>query len=301
MAACSCKNLVRLGLSILAAGMLAGSSAGAALSGEHVDIALVINTDVSYSVDENEARFQREGAIAAFRNPDVVKAIQAGPLGRIAVTYLDFSSYSMNKIIAPWHIVHDAASAEAFADLLAIAPRTLGVQTSISSGLEMAEHLLEISGYIATKRVIDVSGDGPNNEGHLVDKVRDEIVAKGIVINGLPIMTPADQFDVYYLPDLDKYYAGCVIGGITFPTSTNITPAASSGGTAPSSRWRTASRIWRARCGASSSLRFPMRERRQIRWSSRSQRPHPERQQLRMRFTRRAAISVNGCASAVDR
>lgn len=213
MAACSCKNLVRLGLSILAAGMLAGSSAGAALSGEHVDIALVINTDVSYSVDENEARFQREGAIAAFRNPDVVKAIQAGPLGRIAVTYLDFSSYSMNKIIAPWHIVHDAASAEAFADLLAIAPRTLGVQTSISSGLEMAEHLLEISGYIATKRVIDVSGDGPNNEGHLVDKVRDEIVAKGIVINGLPIMTPADQFDVYYLPDLDKYYAGCVIGG----------------------------------------------------------------------------------------
>ena len=213
MAACSCKDLVRLGLSILAAGMLAGSSAGAALSGEHVDIALVINTDVSYSVDENEARFQREGAIAAFRNPDVIKAIQAGSLGRIAVTYLDFSSYSMNKIVAPWHIVHDAASAEAFADLLAIAPRTLGVQTSISSGLEMAEHLLETSGYVATKRVIDVSGDGPNNEGHLVDKVRDEIVAKGIVINGLPIMTPADQFDVYYLADLDKYYAGCVIGG----------------------------------------------------------------------------------------
>src|SRR5258708_8963128 len=123
----------------------------------------------------------------------------------------------MNKIIAPWHIVHDAASAEAFADLLAIAPRTLGVQTSISSGLEMAEHLIDTSGYLATKRVIDVSGDGPNNEGHLVDKVRDEIVAKGITINGLPIMTPADQFDVYYLPDLDKYYAGCVIGGPCAP------------------------------------------------------------------------------------
>src|SRR5882757_4103043 len=213
MAACSCKDLWRLGLSVLAAGMLAGSSAGAALSGEHVDIALVITTDVSYSVDENEARFQREGAIAAFRNADVIKAIQSGALGRIAVAYIDFSSYSTNKIVAPWHIVHDAASAEAFADLLAIAPRTLGVQTSISSGLEMAEHLLETSGYVATKRVIDVSGDGPNNEGHLVDKVRDDIVAKGIVINGLPIMTPADQFDVYYLADLDKYYAGCVIGG----------------------------------------------------------------------------------------
>src|SRR6266478_9074950 len=213
MAACSCKDLVRLGLSILAAGMLAGSSAGAALPGQHVDVALVIATDVSYSVDDNEARFEREGAIAAFRNAEVIKAIQAGALGRIAVTYIDFSSYSTNKIIAPWHIVHDAASAEEFADLLAIAPRTLGVQTSISSGLEMAEHLLETSGYIATKRVIDVSGDGPNNEGHLVDKTRDKIVAKGIIINGLPIMTPADQFDVYYLPELDKYYAGCVIGG----------------------------------------------------------------------------------------
>ena len=213
MAACRRKDLWALGLSALVAGFLAGSSAGAAPPGERVDVALVIATDVSYSVDENEARFQREGAIAAFRNPDVIKAIQAGSLGRIAVTYLDFSSYSMNKIVAPWHIVHDAASAEAFADLLAIAPRTLGVQTSISSGLEMAEHLLETSGYVATKRVIDVSGDGPNNEGHLVDKVRDEIVAKGIIINGLPIMTPADQFDVYYLADLDKYYAGCVIGG----------------------------------------------------------------------------------------
>ena len=214
MAAYSCKDVWQLGLSVLAAGMLAGSSAGAALSGEHVDIALVITTDVSYSVDENEARFQREGAIAAFRNPEVIKAIQAGPLGRIAVTYIDFSSYSTTKIIAPWRLIHDAASAEAFADLLAIAPRTLGVQTSISGGLEMAEHLIDTSGYLATKRVIDVSGDGPNNEGHLVDRVRDEIVAKGIVINGLPIMTPADQFDVYYLADLDKYYAGCVIGGV---------------------------------------------------------------------------------------
>jgi hypothetical protein len=213
MAACSCKDVWRLSLSGLAAGLLAGSSAGAAVSSERVDVALVIATDVSYSVDDNEARFQREGAIAAFRNADVVKAIQAGPLGRIAVAYIDFSSYSTNKVIASWHIVHDAASAEAFADQLAIAPRTLGVQTSISSGLEMAAHLLETSGYVAAKQVIDVSGDGPNNEGHLVHKVRDEILAKGVTINGLPIMTPADQFDVYYLPDLDKYYAGCVIGG----------------------------------------------------------------------------------------
>ncbi|HXJ00051.1 MAG TPA: DUF1194 domain-containing protein [Micropepsaceae bacterium] len=206
------ENAWRLGCATLAV-CLVGSSAAGGPAGQHVDVALVIATDVSYSVDENEAHFQRQGAVTAFRNPDVVKAIQAGSLGRIAVAYLDFSSYQSNKILVDWTIIHDKASADAFADVLASKSRTLGVQTSISSGLELAEQLLETSGLTASKRVIDVSGDGPNNEGHLVDKVRDEIVAKGIVINGLPIMTPADQFDVYYLPDLDKYYAGCVIGG----------------------------------------------------------------------------------------
>jgi len=213
MAALKGARQMRFGLLVLAALCLAQSSSGAAPSMQQVDLALVISTDVSYSVDENEARFQRQGAVVAFRSPDVVKAIQAGTVGRIAVAYIDFASYSAEKIIVDWHVVHDKASADAFADLLAAAPRTLGVQTSISSGLELAEHLLDISGYAAAKRMIDVSGDGPNNEGHLVDRVRDEIVAKGIVINGLPIMTPADQFDIYYLPDLDKYYAGCVIGG----------------------------------------------------------------------------------------
>jgi len=202
----------RLGLAVVAGGLL-GASAPVAPTAQQVDLALVIVTDVSYSVDENEARFQREGAITAFRNADVVKAIQAGSLGRIAVTYIDFSSYGAVKIIAGWQVIHDKASADTFADVLASKPRTLGAQTSISSGLELAERLLDTSGYTANKRVIDVSGDGPNNDGHLVEKVRDEIVAKGIVINGLPIMTEADKFDVYYLPDLDKYYAGCVIGG----------------------------------------------------------------------------------------
>ena len=212
MAAGTVRGGIRLGVAILA-GCLVGESTRAAPTAQQVDLALVIVTDVSYSVDENEAHFQRQGAVTAFRNSDVVKAIQSGSLGRIAVTYLDFSSYQASKVIVGWTLVHDKASADAFADILASKPRTLGVQTSISSGLELAERLLETSPYTATKRVIDVSGDGPNNEGHLVDKVRDEIVAKGIVINGLPIMTPADQYDVYYLPDLDKYYAGCVIGG----------------------------------------------------------------------------------------
>lgn len=204
-----CRPALRFAIPALVACLpLAASSAP-----ETVDVALVIATDVSYSVDDNEAQFQREGAVAAFRDPDVVKAIQSGSLGRIAVAYLDFSSYGSTRVVVGWHLVHDQASAEAFADELASARRTYGIQTSISSGVEVAMQLLATGGYMATKQVIDVSGDGPNNEGRRIDETRDEAVAKGIVINGLPIMTEADKTDVYYLPDLDKYYAGCVIGG----------------------------------------------------------------------------------------
>ena len=212
MAAYRCGVVFRLAAAAVA-GLCLAQTQSSATPNEDVDLALVIATDVSYSVDENEARFQRQGAVAAFRNPEVVKAIQSGARGRIAVAYIDFATIGTNKVIAGWHVVHDKASAGAFADILEAAPRTLGVNTSISSGIEMAVNLLETSGYTAGKRMIDVSGDGPNNEGHPVDRVRDEVVAKGIVINGLPIMTPADQFDIYYLADLDKYYAGCVIGG----------------------------------------------------------------------------------------
>lgn len=207
-----CGSIFRLCCTAVAAFCLTQSQTGAAPA-EDVDLALVIATDVSYSVDEHEAQFQRQGAVAAFRDAEVVKAIQSGPRGRIAVAYIDFATIGANRVIAGWHLVHDKASAAAFADILEAAPRTLGVNTSISSGIEMAETLLETSGYTAAKRMIDISGDGPNNEGHLVTRARDDAIAKGIIINGLPIMTPADKFDIYYLPDLDKYYAGCVIGG----------------------------------------------------------------------------------------
>jgi hypothetical protein len=212
MAAFGLGKKFRLASAAFAAFCVAQSSGGAAPT-EEVDLALVIASDVSYSVDENEARFQRQGAVAAFRNPEVIKAIQSGARGRIAVAYIDFATAGANKVIAGWHVVHDKTSAEDFADILEAAPRTLGVNTSISSGIELAQHLLETSGYSAGKRMIDVSGDGPNNEGHMIERARDEALSKGIIINGLPIMTPADQFDIYYLPDLDKYYAGCVIGG----------------------------------------------------------------------------------------
>jgi hypothetical protein len=183
------------------------------VAAELVDLELVITTDVSYSVDDMEARMQREGAVTAFRSPAVVEAIKSGTLGKIAVAYIDFSNANASRVVVDWQVIHDQASAEAFADAIAVARKTDGVQTSISSGIELAARMIEDNDYEGMKKVIDVSGDGPNNEGRRVDQVRDEMVAKGFVINGLPIITEADKFDVYYLSDLDKYYAGCVIGG----------------------------------------------------------------------------------------
>jgi Protein of unknown function (DUF1194) len=192
---------------------LAGLAAEPAGAIEQVDLELVITTDVSYSVDDMEARMQREGAVTAFRSKEVVEAIKSGSLGKIAVAYIDFSNANASRVVVDWQVVHDQASAEAFADAIAVARKTDGVQTSISSGIALAARMIDDNDYEGMKKVIDVSGDGPNNEGRRVDHVRDEVLAKGIIINGLPIVTEADKFDVYYLPDLDKYYAGCVIGG----------------------------------------------------------------------------------------
>jgi len=201
-------NPVAVGAALL--GLVSGD---AAARGEKVDLELVIATDVSYSVDENEARIQRQGVADAFLSSEIVRAIEAGDLGRIAVAYLDFAERNSTRVLVPWRIVHDKASAAEFAETLTKLPRTHGVNTSIADGIELATRLIEASGYEATQSAIDVSGDGPNNEGHLVTAARDAALAKGITINGLPIVTEADQFDVYYLPDLDKYYKGCVIGG----------------------------------------------------------------------------------------
>lgn len=198
---------------LAAAAVLAVSWQGASAGGEKVDLELVIATDVSYSVDGNEAKMQRQGVAEAFLSHEVVRAIEAGDLGKIAVTYLDFSERNSTRVLVPWRIVHDKESAADFANALLKIPRTRGVNTSISEGIELATTLIAESGYEATQKTIDVSGDGPNNEGHLVTVAREAALALGITINGLPIVTEASKFDVYYLPDLDQYYRGCVIGG----------------------------------------------------------------------------------------
>jgi hypothetical protein len=201
-----------MGASALALTVLSSSAPSAATGNQQVDLKLVLATDVSGSINDEEAQIQRQGTADAFVDPDVIKSIQSGALGRIAVALIDFSSPEYDKVVLDWHIIRDKASATAFADLVRSAPRTPGRRTSISSALEMGSTMIEASAgdIVATRRVIDVSGDGPNNDGNPMREVHERVIGQGIVVNGLPVMD--DNANGYY-PELDKYYAACVAGG----------------------------------------------------------------------------------------
>jgi hypothetical protein len=193
--------------------LLAGTSTPFALLGAApaqaqtpVDLQLVLAVDVSGSVNQTRFELQRDGYVAAFRNARVLETIRSGPHQAIAVTMVQWTGPALQVHVVPWMRVADSVSAEAFAAAVAAAPRQLfGGGTSISGAIDYAVTLFRESRFRGTRRVIDVSGDGPNNRGRLVNLARDEAVAAEIGINGLPILALE--------PDLDGYYERNVIGG----------------------------------------------------------------------------------------
>jgi len=179
-----------------------------------VDLELVLAVDVSRSMDIDEQEVQRQGYVDAFRHPQVIEAIMTGAMGRIAVTYLEWAGVGSQAVLVPWTLIDSAESAEAFAAQLEKAPISRLRGTSISGGLEFASAQFGQTDYFGERQVIDVSGDGPNNMGMPVVPVRDEIVNRGVTINGLPIMIRQSQmFGGYNIPNLDVYYEDCVTGG----------------------------------------------------------------------------------------
>ncbi len=200
--------------SLIAAGLLCtGQVAAQASDQTRVDVALVIAVDVSLSMDLDEQQLQRDGYVAAFRDAELQRAITSGPYGRIAVTYMEWAGPSWQSVLIPWTVIDSPAAARRLADRLAAKPISRERLTSIGTALRVAGSLLAESGLAAERRVIDISGDGPNNSGPPAPGARDALVAEGIVVNGLPIMLKAASPSFFDLPDLDRYYAGCVIGG----------------------------------------------------------------------------------------
>ncbi|HYM19110.1 MAG TPA: DUF1194 domain-containing protein [Micropepsaceae bacterium] len=174
-----------------------------------VDVNLILDVDVSASIDPQEAELQRRGTVEAFLSKEVIQAIQAGSLGRIGVAVVYFSSRAYGYLSVPvnWMIVNDQKSASDFVKTLVAAPRRSAIGTSIADAFELSQRLFETSPYHASKEIIDVSGDGPNNAGRPVLDSRSEVLQRGVTINGLPIINAST------MQDLDKYYEGCVVGG----------------------------------------------------------------------------------------
>jgi hypothetical protein len=182
-------------------------------SANPVDVELVIAVDVSYSMDPDEQALQREGYVLAFTSKEFLQALRQGAHGKIAVTYFEWAGQSDQKILMPWRVIDGPESADAVAAEIARAPYRRASRTSISGALRFAKPLFDDSGYKGLRRVIDVSGDGANNAGPLVEITRDDVLAAGVTINGLPIMLKRPYTGTMDIENLDEYYEDCVIGG----------------------------------------------------------------------------------------
>jgi hypothetical protein len=189
-----------------------------ARAAEPVDLALVLVSDVSRSIDDSEFDLQKHGYATAFTDRGVLTAIKAGPIGAIAVQYIEFASSYEVKTVVDWAVIRDDDSARAFAQKLLEAPRSYWGRTAIGSGIAAAVKALAESGFEAQRRVIDVCGDGTNNNGPDVGSVRDEAVENGITINGLAIINdhPVSWTYAHVQPPggLDKYYRENVADGV---------------------------------------------------------------------------------------
>jgi len=178
-----------------------------------VDLELVIAVDISYSMDLDELAVQREGYAQAIVSKEFLQAMKSGPNSKVAVTYFEWSASSDQKIIIPWRVIDGPESADAVAKEIMKTPVRRGSRTSISGAINFAMPLLDENPYRGLRRVIDISGDGPNNNGEPVAGPRDVALAKGIVINGLPIMVKEPSYSTMDIDNLDWYYEDCVIGG----------------------------------------------------------------------------------------
>ena len=208
---------MRIGRCLLALAALVASQIATARAAEQVDLLLALAMDVSRSMDQPKFLLQREGYAAAITNPQVLEAIKSGAHQKIAICFIDWSGAGEQKLVIDWSIIDGADSARHFGDLIYEAPRSFNDRTSIGGGITFAAAQIARSPFEAERHAIDVSGDGTNNAGRDVQAARDQAVAKGIVVNGIAILT---ELQYSRIPEhtnppggLDKYYESNVIGG----------------------------------------------------------------------------------------
>jgi hypothetical protein len=179
-------------------------------SAQEVDLELVLLADASGSITQSEIDFQRQGYASAITDPTVLDVIANTLTGSIAVTYVEWAGNQAT--VVDWTIIDGPASATAFAEALLAQPRLAYGRNAIGAALIEGKRLIETNEITGLRRVIDFSGDSANNYGAPPTSVaRDEVVAAGITINGLPILCPecAGRAGV----NLEQAYADQIIGG----------------------------------------------------------------------------------------
>ena len=201
-------GLVALSLTLLAAAPVIARGGS-----QKVDAELVLAVDISYSMDRVEQELQRDGYVQAITSPEFLNALKSNLHGRIAFAYLQWASYADQDVLIDWTVIDGPESAAAFAKRLKEAPYRRAQRTSISGAIDRSAALFENNGFDGERQIIDVSGDGPNNNGRIVTHARDEAVAKGITINGLPLVGIREWVSPADIQELDIYYEDCVIGG----------------------------------------------------------------------------------------
>lgn len=178
---------------------------------EEVDLELLLLVDVSRSMSASELELQRQGYVEALRSDAVASALGRALTGRMALAYVEWAGETRRRVIQDWRLIESRDDLLAVADLLETDRTTRQSRTSITAALRFGAGYFDDNGFEGMRRVIDISGDGPNNQGGLVTAARDAVVAQGITVNGLPLMTDDGAF--MRIDDLDRYYQLCVIGG----------------------------------------------------------------------------------------
>lgn len=205
-----------IGLLFAAALSLWPATRGHADDGD-VDLLLVLAADISRSVDAHKFRLQRDGYATAIADPHVIRAMTAGPSGRIAICFVEWAAAGDQTVVVDWGAIASATDAQAFAQRIRDAPRAFMGRTSISAALDFSMAQLARSPFRAPRRVIDVSGDGTNNAGGDVTVARDAVVAQGVTVNGLVILSavplPINPQHTHPPGGLTAYYENNVIGG----------------------------------------------------------------------------------------
>jgi uncharacterized protein YbaA (DUF1428 family) len=178
-----------------------------------VDVELVLAVDISYSMDIEELAIQREGYAQAVTSPEFLNALKSGPHGKVAITYFEWAAAHDQKVVIPWRIIEGPESADAVAAEIMKAPLRRASRTSVSGAINFGMQMLAENPFKGLRRVIDISGDGPNNDGEPVLIARDAALEKGVTINGLPVMVKQTSYATMDIEKLDIYYEDCVIGG----------------------------------------------------------------------------------------